>query len=98
MFWKLITVTDKGCVKMNAKPAIGSCRDSVWRNVCILGIVLIGLCSIKAFAQTDQGAIIGVVTDSTGAVIPNAEVTLTNVDNGLVRKTKSNADGNEPNF
>jgi len=47
-----------------------------------------------AMAQTaDQGAIIGVVTDSSGAAIPNADVTLTDVDTGLVLKAKSNASG-----
>ena len=44
--------------------------------------------------EADQGAIIGVVTDGTGAVIPNADVTLTNVDTGLTLKTKSNGSGN----
>lgn len=44
-------------------------------------------------AQTDQGAITGVVQDSTGAVIPDAEVTATSVDTGLVLQTRSNSSG-----
>ena len=42
-------------------------------------------------AQTDQGTITGLVQDPTGAAIANANVTLSNVDTGLV--LKSTADG-----
>src|SRR5690242_5095000 len=44
----------------------------------------------KMFAQADQGAIVGIVTDSTDAVIPGAQVTLTDTDTGLVLNAKSN--------
>lgn len=56
---------------------------------CLL--VLFG--SAPAFGQTDQGSITGVVTDQTGAAIPGAEVTLTNVDTGLVLTTKVDSSG-----
>lgn len=46
----------------------------------------------RMFAQADQGTITGTVTDTTGAVVPNAQVTLTSTDTGLVLKTT--ADGN----
>lgn len=51
------------------------------------------LFAARASAQANEGAITGVVTDGTGAVIPNADVTLTEVDTGLVLKAKSNGDG-----
>ena len=35
------------------------------------------------FAQTDTGSIVGTATDSTGAVIPGAAVTVANTENGL---------------
>ena len=44
-------------------------------------------------AQTDQGAITGVVQDSSGAVISNAQVTATDTDTGLALETKSNGSG-----
>lgn len=47
----------------------------------------------SASAQMDQGAITGVVQDDTGAAVPNAAVTLTNVDSGLVLKTTADANG-----
>ncbi len=46
-----------------------------------------------AQAQADLGSISGVVTDVTGAVIPNAEVKLTNVATGAVRVTITNSKG-----
>ena len=46
----------------------------------------------QAFAQADQGTITGTVTDASEAVVPNAQVTLTSIDTGLVLKTT--ADGN----
>ncbi len=45
-----------------------------------------------AFAQA-SGNIAGVVADSTGAVVPNATVKLTNKTNGLVKTTNASEDG-----
>jgi len=45
-------------------------------------------------AQVDQGAITGVVTDSSGAVIRGANVKLTAADTGLTLEIKSNQSGN----
>ncbi|MGH9586916.1 MAG: TonB-dependent receptor domain-containing protein [Acidobacteriaceae bacterium] len=41
----------------------------------------------------DQGTITGVVQDNSGAVIPNAQVTLTNTDTGLVLQRRTNGSG-----
>jgi len=51
-------------------------------------VVLSGT-SMIASAQTDQGTIIGIVTDTSGAVVSGARVTLTSVDTGftLTRQT-----------
>jgi Carboxypeptidase regulatory-like domain len=46
-----------------------------------------------AWAQVDQGAITGVVQDNTGAVIPNATVTLTDTATGLVLQQRTNSSG-----
>ncbi len=45
------------------------------------------------FGQADQGSISGVVQDASGAVIPNADVTLTSADTGLTLKAKSSSTG-----
>lgn len=53
--------------------------------------LLAGVC---AFAQaTATGTLQGTVMDKTGAVVPNAGVSITSKDTGLVRSTKSNDSG-----
>src|SRR5258708_32306453 len=46
-----------------------------------------------AMAQVDQGAITGVVQDSSGAVVPNAQVTVKNTDTGLELQGTTNGSG-----
>ena len=46
-----------------------------------------------AHAQIETGTIAGVVKDSTGDVVPNAAVTLTQVATGTTRQTKTSAEG-----
>lgn len=55
-------------------------------------IVLASACG-GAFAQVDQGSITGTVTDTTGAVIPGATVTLTNVDTQLTFERQTSGGG-----
>ena len=59
--------------------------------VCILSLVFAG----SSFAQgTDLGTVRGTVTDSSGAVIAGAKVTLTDSLTGTSRVTSTNSDGN----
>jgi hypothetical protein len=46
-----------------------------------------------AYGQVDEGAITGTIQDATGAVVPNAHVTLLNIDQGITLETKSSASG-----
>jgi hypothetical protein len=67
---------------------------SFLRPVCTLAAVL-AMCfcfSAGLFAQ-GYGSISGTVTDSTGAVIPGADVTATQVGTGLAHKTTTGAEG-----
>ncbi|HTB14010.1 MAG TPA: TonB-dependent receptor [Bryobacteraceae bacterium] len=52
--------------------------------VYVFGLFFAGIC----FAQEAQ--ITGRVTDSTGAVLPDVKVTVTNADNGITRETRTN--------
>ena len=51
------------------------------------------LVSIWAFGQAESGAINGIVTDKTGAVVVGAKVTATSVDTGLVRTATAGSAG-----
>ncbi|HLX84355.1 MAG TPA: carboxypeptidase regulatory-like domain-containing protein [Terriglobales bacterium] len=48
-------------------------------------------CALAAFGQ--EATIVGTVTDLTGAVVPSAVVTLTNLERGTSRTTVTNGDG-----
>ena len=46
-----------------------------------------------AFGQVDEGSITGTVTDTTGAVVPDAQVTLLNTDQGITVQTTTGQTG-----
>ncbi len=58
----------------------------------IAGFLLI--CAVGAFAQGDRGTITGTVTDPTGAVVPNANIQVTNTDTSAVYKIGTSSTGN----
>ena len=45
------------------------------------------------FGQAPTGNVLGTVTDESGAVIPNATLTITNKATGVARSVTTNADG-----
>lgn len=57
-----------------------------------LFVTLFLLVTVLACAQT--GTIVGTVTDSSGAVVPNVAITVTAAGTGLARQTTTNQDGN----
>lgn len=64
------------------------------RNTLIYTFALAMLLHAGALsAQMDQGGITGVVTDTTGAVIPGSKVTLSNTDTGLTLRTTTDGSG-----
>ena len=53
------------------------------------------LCSSTLFAQSDRAAIRGTVTDQSGAVVPKAELLVTDIStNTLARTVFSDENGN----
>ena len=60
----------------------------------ILPILLtIIFCAMMVVAQTNRGSISGTITDATGAVIPGAVVTITNVGTNQAQKLTTSGDG-----
>ena len=61
--------------------------------VTLACLFFLGISAEYLTAQVDQGSIIGTVTDTTGAVVPNAQVTLLNTDQGLTLEVTTNDSG-----
>jgi len=61
--------------------------------VALVCTIFFALTSSSLHAQTITGSIGGTVTDTTGAVVPNASIEATAVDTGVVSKTTSNEAG-----
>lgn len=69
-------------------------RSCIFRSVLFsVSIVLGVLISSPLLAQVDMGSIQGTVLDQSGAVIPNAKVSLTNQATNLTVATQSNSSG-----
>ncbi len=58
----------------------------------LLALLLVAM-SMIAVAQNATGIITGTVSDESGAVVPNATVTITNKATGITRTTTTNAEG-----
>jgi hypothetical protein len=63
------------------------------RRIVLIGLALLFLSALGLQAQFIFATLTGVVTDASGAVVPQAKVKLTNEQTGDVRDTVTNADG-----
>jgi len=73
---------------VTAVSVVEACRKTAWLLILMLAIAGFAL------GQERFGELNGAATDPTGAVVPNASVTLTNVNNGRVQTTTTGSDGN----
>jgi len=66
-----------------------------WRLAVVVAAIFvsIGLYAGVGGAQTFRGSILGTVTDSSGGSVAGAQVSVRNVDTGIVRTTVTDADG-----
>src|SRR5271156_3748516 len=84
---------------INQMNRIGQCGRKIFeglrRPLALLAILV--LATSAAFGQVTSADILGTLTDATGAVVPNAAVTLVNLGTNEKRTTQSNASG-EYNF
>jgi Carboxypeptidase regulatory-like domain len=73
----------------------GKYRNRHWyRGLLVMLLSVAGLMTPAAMAQQATANVTGTVKDPNGAAIPNAQVQLTNVNTGVVRKTGTNSVGN----
>ena len=60
---------------------------------CGLGAVLFAFLPLTSNAQAIYGSVYGTVTDNTGAIVPNATITVTDEAKGITVTTQSNDSG-----
>src|SRR5215475_6513384 len=68
-------------------------HSSVWQLALILSAGLILVIAPRAMGQATYGNIIGAVTDSTGAILPDAKVLTTNNGTGVKQTAQTNSSG-----
>src|SRR5579872_7380318 len=72
---------------------IGLNSSRIFR-VVLWVVAVLSLCStVRLGAQAVGGTILGTVTDSTSATVPNADITITNTATAQVTTVKSSAEG-----
>src|SRR5579859_1850842 len=71
----------------------GYCRSFKRSNYRLLLTLLILLTVFTSISLAQEATIVGAVTDSTGAAVPNASIVITNTDTGISRTITSADDG-----
>src|SRR5579875_1863766 len=68
---------------------------TVLRSICTAFLVLsfIALAAPSALAQFGSASVLGYVRDNTGAVVPGATVTLTNIGTNVSQKAQTDKEG-----
>ena len=72
----------------------GTTSSAPIHRICALSILCLILTLTSAYGQSTYGAIIGTVKDTSGAVVANVSITVTNTDENTTREAHSNNNGN----
>src|SRR5436309_16118246 len=87
--FNLVNVRPSGKTMFKVKKGAG--MGTLKSVLCwLLALTLI---SVPCFAQIGTGEVTGLVTDPSGAVVPDAEVTVTNTDRNTPHVTRSTSSG-----
>ncbi len=65
-----------------------------WSLLTVIAFMGLAYPTVRTFGQAVFGSIIGTVTDNTGAIVPNAKVTITDIGKEIKYETTTNESGN----
>src|SRR5215470_11754511 len=83
-----LSFSEKFCKPFMTRPARWALRPMLLTPLLLLLVV----CAVNGFAQSDLGRISGFVKDRSGAMVPSAKVTVQN-NSGVVRQATTNETG-----
>ena len=66
----------------------------MWNQATILGAVVLALVFLSVPLAAQDASLVGTARDTQNAVMPDVNITLTNLDTGVLQNTRTNADGN----
>jgi hypothetical protein len=88
--WRLLMCFGNNSSNTPKRSALGRRAIAFGSAIALFACLLIS----HGSAQTTTGTISGTVTDSTGSIVPNANIIVTGVQTGISQSTQSNASGN----
>src|SRR3979490_2226626 len=68
-------------------------KTEIFASALVASFLFLSLVTMPAIAQVTTGSILGTVHDSTGALVPNATVTITDTAKGTISTNQTDANG-----
>src|SRR5262249_1797049 len=97
LLYRLVLVSPKLSTRIGGnkmrRGRFGMRRGRFGLQVLLVLLIALATLSSPLFAQVKSSAISGTVTDSTGAILPGAKVTVTETGTGTVNTTQTNEQG-----
>src|ERR1700723_1134920 len=73
------------------------CLNATRRQFLVLQLLVVGLCAAfvasPSFGQVGGATLSGTVSDTSGAILPNAQISIKDISTGLVRTVTADSDG-----
>jgi hypothetical protein len=73
------------------KPRRADIPRALYFTLCVS--LTLAFLAIPSYSQNATSTLVGLLTDTTGAVVPNAKITVTNLGTGISRITTTNSNG-----